>query len=213
VLINVLAYAVREGILLENCADHLARRKQPKKELLIPSVEQFRTLIKVMRQLDIRYHPAATLVELLAYSGMRLGEATTILWENIDFEKQTFTVTGGERGTKNLETRVVPLFPALESFLRRILDEGVYSLSQRISQISNSKKAISKACEVAKIPHFNHHSMRHFFVSNAIEAGIDFKTIAAWVGHKDGGILVAQTYGHLRDPHSHEMAKRMKVSA
>ena len=45
----------------------------------------------------------------------------------------------------------------------------------------------------------------------AIEKNIDFKTIAAWVGHKDGGVLVAQTYGHLRDTHSMEMAKLMKV--
>ena len=27
--------------------------------------------------------------------------------------------------------------------------------------------------------------------------------------HKDGGLLVAKTYGHLRDTHSMEMAKRM----
>jgi hypothetical protein len=46
-------------------------------------------------------------------------------------------------------------------------------------------------------------------VSNAIEAGVDFKTIAAWVGHKDGGLLVAKTYGHLRDTHSFEMAQKL----
>ena len=55
--------------------------------------------------------------------------------------------------------------------------------------------------------------MRHFFCSNAIEAGIDFKVIAGWLGHKDGGYLVAKTYGHLRDAHSFEMAKRMTFSA
>ena len=55
--------------------------------------------------------------------------------------------------------------------------------------------------------------MRHFFCSNAIEAGINFKVIAGWVGHKDGGYLVAKTYGHLRDAHSFEMAKRMTFTA
>ena len=50
-------------------------------------------------------------------------------------------------------------------------------------------------------------------MSNAIEAGIDFKVIAGWVGHKDGGLLVAKTYGHLRDTHSTEMAKRMTFTA
>ena len=50
------------------------------------------------------------------------------------------------------------------------------------------------------------------FVSSAIEAGVDFKVIAGWVGHKDGGVLVAKTYGHLRNTHSFEMAKRMTFS-
>ena len=55
--------------------------------------------------------------------------------------------------------------------------------------------------------------MRHFFCSNAIEAGCDFKVIAGWLGHKDGGVLVAMTYGHLRSEHSAAMAKRIVFDA
>ena len=75
--------------------------------------------------------------------------------------------------------------------------------------ILSAKKALITVCKALNFPNFTHHSLRHYFVSNAIEKGVDFKTIAAWVGHKDGGILVAQTYGHLRDTHSKEMAKLM----
>jgi site-specific recombinase XerD len=69
--------------------------------------------------------------------------------------------------------------------------------------------AIRNACRRLDCPKFHHHAMRHFFCSNAIEAGVDFKTIAGWLGHKDGGVLVATTYGHLRQEHSDAMAKRM----
>jgi len=48
-------------------------------------------------------------------------------------------------------------------------------------------------CKAASLSDFTHHSLRHYFVSNAIEAGVDFKTIAAWVGHKDGALFVAKT--------------------
>ena len=75
--------------------------------------------------------------------------------------------------------------------------------------IKGARTIMSNASRKAKIPHFTHQSMRHYFCSNAIEAGIDFKVIAGWLGHKDGGILVAKTYGHLRDAHSFEMSKRM----
>jgi site-specific recombinase XerD len=41
------------------------------------------------------------------------------------------------------------------------------------------------------------HDLRHYFCSMCVMAGIDFMTIASWLGHKDGGILVAKVYGHL----------------
>jgi hypothetical protein len=33
--------------------------------------------------------------------------------------------------------------------------------------------------------------------------------IAKWLGHKDGGVLAMQTYGHLRDKHSSDMAQKV----
>ncbi len=40
-------------------------------------------------------------------------------------------------------------------------------------------------------------------------SGIDFMTIAAWVGHKDGGVLIGKVYGHLANEHRKAMAGRM----
>ena len=36
-------------------------------------------------------------------------------------------------------------------------------------------------------------------------SGIDFMTIAKWVGHQDGGVLIGKVYGHL----SNEQAQRV----
>jgi len=51
------------------------------------------------------------------------------------------------------------------------------------------------------------------FGKNTIEAVLGFKAIAGWLGHKDAGLLVAKTYGHLRDEHSAAMARRMTFEA
>ena len=40
-------------------------------------------------------------------------------------------------------------------------------------------------------------------------AGLDFMTIAAWIGHKDGGILVGKIYGHLLDDHRKKAARNV----
>lgn len=210
ILTRLFNYAVREGFLLDNPAAVIPRRKQPREHLVIPTKDQFCTMIAQMRS-DGRSAEAANFSEFLAYSGCRLGEATAVVWGDISFGSKSFTVTGGEKGNKNHEVRTVPLFPSLEKLLLTMCKGLTASpaLNERVFPIESSKKAIGTACKKASLPHFTHHSLRHFFCSNAIEADVDFKTIAGWLGHKDGGVLVAKTYGHLRDERSHLMAQRM----
>lgn len=213
-LIQVLNYAVREGLILDNPATVIPRRKQPRAQIVIPSKDQFRVMIAQM-QADSRSAEAANFCEFLAYSGCRLGEATAAIWGDVNFDLRNFTVTGGEKGTKNHEARTVPLFPPLERLLLTMREAmpSPPSPTVRMFPIQSSKTAIGTACKKTGLPHFTHHSLRHFFCSNAIEAGADFKVIAGWLGHKDGGILVAKTYGHLRDAHSAAMAKRITFDA
>ena len=214
-LILILDYAISEGLILENPAINIKRLIQPKAQVIIPTKPQFKTLLETLRNADTRYHEAANLVELLAYTGCRLAEATAMKWGDVSFELKNFTVTGGATGTKNKEDRSVPLFPSLNEFLTRLRDSRPTppQPAGRIVEINDAKNALDTACKKAKLPHFHHHCLRHFFCSNAIEAGIDFKTIAGWLGHKDGGLLAAKTYGHLRDEHSALMAKLMTFSA
>ncbi len=207
VLRAIFDYAQEDGLILDNPARVVKRRKVVDKEIVIPAREQYERLLEEIGKLDGRASESAKLVQLLALSGMRLGEATRILWREVDFERGQFTVSGGGVGTKNGETRVVPLFPRLRRFLEEVRPEGAGFDQEQIIGIDSTKSALQSACEAGGLPRFTHHSFRHFFVSNAIEAGVDFKTIAAWIGHKDGGILVAKTYGHLRQTHSQEMAK------
>jgi integrase len=207
VLRAILDYAQRDGLILDNPARVVKRRKVVDKEIVIPTREEYAKLLEEIAKLDERARDSAKLVQLLALSGMRLGEATRIVWREVDFEKGQFTVSGGEVGTKNGETRIVPLFSRLRRFLEEIRPEGEGVGRERIVGIDSTKSAMESACKAGDLPRFTHHSLRHFFVSNAIEVGVDFKTIAAWIGHKDGGMLVAKRYGHLRATHSIEMAR------
>ena len=43
----------------------------------------------------------------------------------------------------------------------------------------------------------------------AVMSGIDYMTIAAWVGHQDGGVLIGKVYGHLSNEHAQLQAARM----
>jgi integrase len=212
----ILDYAVEHGMLLENPARNLKRRKEPKNALQIPTIGEYRTILTQMRSADGKRDGdnSADLIEFLALSGCRLSEATAMTWGDVNFKSQMFTVTGGEAGTKNYEARVVPLFPNLEQFLLRLREKQRTppKPTTLLFKVASGRKSLENACRKLGLPLYHHHTFRHFFCSNAIEkTGGHFKTVAGWLGHKDGGVLVARTYGHLRDEHSAAMAKRMTL--
>ena len=158
---------------------------------------------------------AADFVEFLGYSGCRQHEASEVVWKEVDFTRKTLTVSGGERGTKNGLVRVIPLFQPLERLLIDIRSKTKPppQPEQKVFQVQDIRTALINASSRLGIPRWGHHPFRHFFCSNAIEAGCDFKVIAGWLGHRDGGVLVCTTYGHLRQEHSEAMAKKMTFDA
>ena len=215
----VFDYAVRLGLMLSNPAAAIKRRKVIPKPMVIPTREQFRKLVAAIRENDGRLDsqqkakPGADLVELLAYSGCRIAEATALTWVDVDFDKNTLTVTGGDRGTKNYESRVVPMTDALRGLLTRLRDERTPNPSDAIAQIDSAKRSIATACRRFGFPHFTHHSLRHFFATACIESGVDIPTVSRWLGHKDGGALAMRIYGHLRQDHSQAVAAKVDFSA
>ncbi len=215
---GVFAYAVDAGLILANPAAHIARRRIPKAVINVPSKSEFQLLIATIRESDgrldsqLKAAPGADLVELLAYSGMRLGEATALLWRYVDFHRGVVMVTGGEAGTKNHEHRVVPMTGALRGLLQRIQRERAPKPDDLVSPIRDAKTTLGKACKRLGLRHFHHHDFRHFFATTCIEAGVDIPTISKWLGHKDGGALAMRVYGHLREEHSFAQIRRVSFA-
>ncbi|MEO8352066.1 MAG: site-specific integrase [Chthoniobacteraceae bacterium] len=211
----IFRYACDRGIVLDNPAESFKRRKQPKSMIDLPSRDEFRALVKSLRDAPFAVASgAATMVEFLAYSGMRVGEAREVLFRDVNLSLGSVLITGGELGTKNHQERVIPLFPNLRNLLVRVIEQHPDAGSDaRIFEIASPRGAMKLACKRAGLKQFSVHSLRHFFASNAIESGINFKVISEWLGHSDGGILVAKTYGHLRAEYSAAMAEKMSFEA
>jgi integrase len=68
---------------------------------------------------------------------------------------------------------------------------------------------LNNACTRLQLPHLRIHDLRHFFASWCIESSIDIATVAKWLGHKDGGVLLMKTYGHIGDQHSLDSAGKL----
>ena len=85
----ILRYAVDRGIVLKNAAEKLKRRKQPKAIIELPSHAEFRSLVKTLREAPLAVASSATaMVEFLAYSGMRVGEAREVRFEDVNLDSR-----------------------------------------------------------------------------------------------------------------------------
>jgi len=211
----VLRYAGDRGILLDNHADKFKRRKETKAVVKIPTRQEFTALMAGLNSASKAVASgAAAMVEFLAYSGMRVGEAREVKFRDINFDNLSVLITGGAEGTKNYEQRVIPLFPNLRKVVERLINSAQDgSPNAKLFKIQSPRGAMKNACERMGLEPFTVHALRHFFASNAIEQDINFKVIAEWFGHKDGGVLVAKRYGHLRSEFSASMAERMSFDA
>lgn len=155
---------------------------------------------------------------LLRYCGGREKEVIRLRWKDVDFERNQLVI-GADGLSKNHESRVVDLNPALAAHLkametRRAPDsEWLFPSPQRGEQDKPAKtfrESMKLARKAAGMPAFGFHDLRHAFASQCVMAGIDFMTIARWLGHKDGGMLVGKVYGHLADEHRRKQAAKLE---
>jgi integrase len=156
-------------------------------------------------------------IRLLAYSGARRNEALALRWQDVDFEREQLTI-GAAGDTKNRTGRVLDFNPKLKAHLQAMqkrahnVSDFLFPSPQRGGKDFAAKtfqESLKLARERAEMPDFTFHDCRHHFISTCVMAGVDFMTIASWVGHRDGGILIGKVYGHLANEHRRAMAQRV----
>lgn len=149
-------------------------------------------------------------VKFLAYTGCRASEALAARWGDFDPVAKRFTFIR----TKNGEVRDVDLNTIAISHLTSMSqDAGSPKASELIFPTTYQQltKTLILATEKANRPQFKgFHILRHYFISRAVMSGVDYLTVAAWSGHRDGGILIGKTYGHLNNEHKIAQAAKLK---
>lgn len=210
---KIFEIGIERGLCGTNPAGRIKRRKPRPTMLELPSLDQFHDWVETIRGANGRYSRACgDFVELLAYSGLRKGEAKELRWKDVDFERREILIRGHrETGTKNWEIRRLPMIAALESLLLRMRDHrGKVGGDECVAEVFEAQKAMTNAAFKLGVTRLTHHDLRHFFATRCIESGVDIPTVAKWLGHKDGGALALKTYGHLRNEHSQAAAEKVQ---
>jgi len=169
---------------------------------LIPTVEQWRNIVKVIRgrKFSDTNIEAADVVEAFALLGLGQAEVASLVWQDVNFETVTLRVTRRKTGVPFS----VPLNSAARELLKRRKKITETTPTTKIFTIYSPKKAIEAACKDLGYPAFTPRSFRKLNVTEALRAGVGPKVIAEMQGHQDGGKLILRTYS--AEVNSNELA-------
>ncbi len=214
---SLFKIAIKHGVRRTNPGLSIKRAKVRRKDLSnkLPSQSRFRDWVVALRERrGSKAQPKADMVELLAYTGMRIGESKWVQWRHCDFGKGEILVLGTpDNGTKNGSFRRIPMIPAARKLLERLKADQEPAATDYVLRVKDADKAMKSAAKTIGIDALTHHDLRHLFATMCIESGVDIPTVSRWLGHRDGGILAMQVYGHLRNEHSLTAASRVSFSA
>jgi len=147
-------------------------------------------------------------LRLMQYSGARRNAAIQVKWSDVNFDLRqvTFHTKFDKAVTVDfnaeLEAHLVDMRSRRKSERDRVFGDNCY---QKTFELVRAE--VAKTSPEAKV--FTPHLLRHYFISWCVMSGLDFMTIARWVGHSDGGQLIGQVYGHLNAEHTQQAAKKL----
>ena len=156
--------------------------------------------------LDASPEPERSLFAVLAYSGLRLGEALALRWRDVDFEMnaikvlRAYSVHGGIQDPKTASSRrAVPLIPILAEILvpqRGKPDSLLFTKGQLPIDPSNARKVFNDSLERAGLKHVTLHSLRHSYATVMIASGASIKALQRALGHASANMTL-NVYAHL----------------
>lgn len=170
--------------------------KEPKeKERILTEEEEVRLLETV--RISPKEKPLESIIITALNTGMRKGEILNLKWSNVDFKNKVIIVDG----TKNGEIRKVPRNHKLTATLEsdKKVSKSEYVFSENDKPYGDIKTGWWTALKKAGIENFRFHDLRHTFGTRLGMAGIDIKTIAELMGHKD--IKMTMRYSHPTSEH------------
>lgn len=199
--------AVSDGVIANNPMEGIKYFTRAEPTRLTPSEDEFRAIVQDLRSQVWNGHgrdDSADFVELAGTLGLGQAELSGIQRKHINLEAGEIVIL--RKKTKQGFT--IPIFPESRPIIERRIEKMEEGPDERLLPYDNCKKGLAAACKRLGLPNFEPRSLRRYFITKALRAGVDVPTIARWQGHRDGGVLIMSVYGDIvRMEHSQKMAK------
>jgi integrase len=118
----------------------------------------------------------------ILFTGLRRREASTLMWDNIDFKDHSLTI----EDTKNHEAHSLPLTPFLLKMLERRKSKSPYIFQGTTlnKPLNDPKKQLDKVRKISGV-YFNLHDLRRTFITIAESLDINTYALKQLLNHKD----------------------------
>ena len=143
--------------------------------------------------------------QLLANTGLRVGEAMNLQWKDVDAQKIRVLSTK-ENMTKTRQWRDIPISPGASGALRQLDTTSTYVLPRMCKMTLRTR--FKRACEKAGVVG-TPHELRHTFISHLVMQGVPLRTVQVLAGHKT--IAVTEQYAHLAPNHMADMVANLSL--
>lgn len=206
---DVMLYAKRCGIIEHNPCRDIVFVKTESREKEAYSLDEARTLLTAIdTKAPTEYK---LLFNLLAYCGMRKGEALGLEFKDIDFDKSVLTICrtsnyhegyGVYTDTPKTKSsyRTLYIQPKIVELIRQVQAEqkekaakcgDLWSDTDRLFVNWHGEplhpnipyKWLKRFCESEDIQFRGLHSFRHFVATQALVSGVDAKSVSTMLGH------------------------------
>jgi len=188
--------ALDDGMIAESPFARIKKNwKRPQKPIRrVPTQEQFEAIINDIRSQDFNAdaEESADFIEFIGLAGLGQAEVSSFTVGEIDSERNRIRI----RRRKTGELFYVPIYAHLKPLLEKLLAKlpQPASADQKLFEIKDARKALTNACKRLELPHFSQRNIRQVLIRRLWQSGVDYKLIAKWQGHQDGGKLILGTY-------------------
>ena len=192
----------------ENPCMKLSKLKEPRGRVrFLDDDERQRLLTACKASTSEHLYP---IVILALSTGARLGEITSLSWNQIDFERGQIVL----HETKNSERRVLPLVghakTTLTDWQKNHLREDtdlLFPNTRYSDKPIDIRTPWNTAVRNANLKDFNFHDLRHSAASYLAMNGASLAEIAEVLGHKT--LQMVKRYAHLSEAHTSSVVASM----
>ena len=206
---DVMIYAKKCGIINDNPCRDITFTKSEYKEKDIYSLDEAKAVLSLIDEKAPTDYKL--FFNLLAYSGMRRGEALGLDYKDIDFENGVLTIkrTSNYRKGYGVYTdtpktkssyRHLAIAPKLIELIKQLKSEQQMQANKCGDLWVNSDRLfitgcgkpmhpntpytwLKRFCERENVSFKGLHSFRHFVATQAIASGVDIKSVSTMLGH------------------------------